>query len=62
MNTLEKNKTSPLYILCKLMPQIIPLFTFELVHIQYEKFIPWEAHWQDVCQQLCYREANSYMM
>ena len=34
--TVEKINTSPLCILCMLMPQIIPLLTLMLVHTWYE--------------------------
>ena len=40
MYTLEKSNTSPLCILCMLMPQIIPLLTLMLVHMWYEEFAP----------------------
>ena len=40
MYTLDKNNTSPLGILCTLMPQIIPLLTLMLDHTWYEKSIP----------------------
>ena len=38
MYALEKKSiTSPLHILCTLMPQIIPLLTLMLVHTWYEE-------------------------
>ena len=40
MFTLEKTNTSPLCILCPLMPQIIPLRTLKLVHTWYEESNP----------------------
>ena len=39
----EKNNTSPLCILCMLMPQIIPPLTLTLVCTWYEEsYPPWE--------------------
>ena len=40
MYTLEKNNTSPLYILFKIMSQIILLLTLTLVCTLYEEFTP----------------------
>ena len=37
MYKLEKNNTSPLCIICMLMPQILPLLTLTLVHTWYEE-------------------------
>ena len=37
MYVLEGNNTSPLCILCTLMPQIIPLLTLMLVHTWYKE-------------------------
>ena len=37
MYALDKNHTSPLCILCMLMPQIIPLFTLTLICTRYEE-------------------------
>ena len=38
MNTLEKNITYTVCILCMLMPQIIPLYTLILLHIWHGMF------------------------
>ena len=40
MSTLVKITTSPLCILCMLIPQIIPLLTLKLVHTWYEESTP----------------------
>ena len=40
MYKLEKNNTSPLRILCMLMPQLIPLLTLTFVHTWYEESNP----------------------
>ena len=42
MYILEKFNTSPLCILCTLMPQIITLLTLTLVHTWYEESNPKE--------------------
>ena len=43
MYTLEKNKTSPLSILCTLIPQTIPLLTLTFICTRYEESTPREA-------------------
>jgi hypothetical protein len=40
MYTLHNWNISPLCILCTLMPQITPLLTLTLVHMEYEKSPP----------------------
>ena len=44
MYSLEKNCTSPLCILCTLMPQIIPLLTLTLVRTLCEESTRWAYH------------------
>ena len=40
MHILKKYYTSPLYMLCMLVPQIISLLTLTLIHTLYEESIP----------------------
>ena len=40
MYTLEKNNTSPLWILCTLIPEIVPLLTLMLLCTWYEESTP----------------------
>ena len=41
MYILERNNTSPLCVLCTLMPQIISLLTLPLLHMWYGESTPW---------------------